>query len=148
MTVVSRNRKNIFQNSENIIEEELENVAKQIQGLSVDTKIVMPNHVHLILVLENCALPLGEIIRRWKAKVSHSLGYSVWQPNYYEHVIRDEEALNRIREYVIYNPELEILKFEQFYPRDADKSAGYKKMPTPPAEVPHGGTGRVNRWAT
>ena len=28
---------------------------------------------------------------------------SVWQRNYYEHVIRDEESLNRIREYISTN---------------------------------------------
>jgi hypothetical protein len=31
-------------------------------------------------------------------------GAPVWQRNYYEHVIRDESALNRIREYIINNP--------------------------------------------
>jgi len=28
----------------------------------------------------------------------------LWQRNYYEHVIRDEESLNRIREYILNNP--------------------------------------------
>lgn len=28
----------------------------------------------------------------------------LWQRNYYEHVIRDEDALNRIWEYIMYNP--------------------------------------------
>ncbi len=28
----------------------------------------------------------------------------LWQRNYYEHVIRNENELNRIREYIIYNP--------------------------------------------
>lgn len=28
----------------------------------------------------------------------------VWQRNYYEHVIRDETALNRIRQYIVNNP--------------------------------------------
>ncbi len=27
-----------------------------------------------------------------------------WQRNYYEHVIRDENDLNRIREYIVNNP--------------------------------------------
>ena len=31
-------------------------------------------------------------------------GQSVWQRNYYEHVIRDEDDLNRIRQYIIDNP--------------------------------------------
>jgi len=30
-------------------------------------------------------------------------GKTVWQRNYYEHVIRNEESLNRIREYIAYN---------------------------------------------
>jgi len=28
----------------------------------------------------------------------------VWQRNYWEHVIRDEEALRQIREYIVNNP--------------------------------------------
>ena len=31
-------------------------------------------------------------------------GISVWQRNYYEHVIRNERGLNRIREYILTNP--------------------------------------------
>jgi hypothetical protein len=32
------------------------------------------------------------------------LGASVWQRNYYEHIIRHERALNAIRHYIIENP--------------------------------------------
>ena len=28
----------------------------------------------------------------------------LWQRNYYDRIIRDEDELNRIREYIIYNP--------------------------------------------
>jgi REP element-mobilizing transposase RayT len=28
----------------------------------------------------------------------------LWQRNYYEHIIRDEQSLNRIREYIANNP--------------------------------------------
>ena len=31
-------------------------------------------------------------------------GLPVWQRNYYEHIIRTEEELNRIRQYIIDNP--------------------------------------------
>jgi hypothetical protein len=31
-------------------------------------------------------------------------GTPVWQRNYYEHIIRDDESLNRIRQYIIDNP--------------------------------------------
>jgi REP element-mobilizing transposase RayT len=58
---------------------------------------------------------LGKVIRRLKARVSREAGFKVWQPNYYEHVIRNEKALNRIREYIKDNPTKEIIEFEQFY---------------------------------
>lgn len=32
--------------------------------------------------------------------VCNTPGLPVWQRNYYEHVIRDDEELNRIREYI------------------------------------------------
>ena len=52
---------------------------------------------------------LGSIVRSFKAATSkrvHELGYSgaIWQRNYYEHVIRDEAELNRVREYIVANP--------------------------------------------
>ena len=31
-------------------------------------------------------------------------GATVWQRNYYEHIIRDEEELNRVRQYIADNP--------------------------------------------
>lgn len=31
-------------------------------------------------------------------------GTLVWQRNYYEHIIRSQDALDRIREYIINNP--------------------------------------------
>ena len=32
-------------------------------------------------------------------------GAPVWQRNYHEHIIRNEKSLEKIREYVIYNPQ-------------------------------------------
>lgn len=31
-------------------------------------------------------------------------GKKIWQRNYYEHIIRTENELHRIREYIVYNP--------------------------------------------
>ena len=28
----------------------------------------------------------------------------LWQRDYYEHIVRDDDELNRTREYIIYNP--------------------------------------------
>jgi putative transposase len=37
-------------------------------------------------------------------ELRQSPGLPVWQRNYYEHVIRDERSLHRIREYIVNNP--------------------------------------------
>jgi len=55
--------------------------------------------------------PLGHVIGYFKYqstkrinKVRGLPGVTIWQRNYYEHVVRDEESLNRIRQYVVDNP--------------------------------------------
>jgi hypothetical protein len=37
-------------------------------------------------------------------KIRNTLGIAVWQRNYYKHIIRHENELNRIREYIVNNP--------------------------------------------
>lgn len=115
VTVVANMREDLLLGHENIVEQELADLVAKTSGLSVDYKVVMPNHVYLIFVLENCQLEVGEIVRRLKAKISYRLGSRVWQSNYYEHVIRTDGALDQIREYIINNPVAEIIKFDQFY---------------------------------
>jgi putative transposase len=54
---------------------------------------------------------VGAIVGQFKSTVTKRIneirntpGRPVWQRNYYEHIIRDEGDLNRIREYIINNP--------------------------------------------
>jgi len=88
---------------------------EKIQGVKVDYHAVMPTHLHFILVLQNCCLPLGEIVRRFKSTVSRQVGFKLWQPNYYEHIIRNQKALGKIREYIRNNPLVERIQYGEFY---------------------------------
>lgn len=107
--------------------------------LALDAFVVMPNHVHGILVLPSDDVPvvgagfkpaptksdpmtntpapamrrhgLPEIVRAFKTfsarrvnKIRQTPGVPVWQRGYYEHIIRDDESLRRIREYIWNNP--------------------------------------------
>jgi len=97
--------------------------------VSLDAFVIMPNHIHGILVIyeqpsvgAQHAAPanqsvapgsLGAIIRSFKsASTKHinelrkSPSNPIWQRNYYEHVIRNDDELDRIRQYIIYNPVL------------------------------------------
>ena len=125
-------------------------------GIELDAFVVMPNHVHGIIVLPdstqcsvgagfkpaqtqpaqtqpaqtqpaqtrpaqtrpaqtqptfNAGFGLSEVIRAFKTFSSRAAnewrdtpGVSVWQRNYYEHIIRSGDSLDRIRRYIVGNP--------------------------------------------
>ncbi|MEK7404920.1 MAG: hypothetical protein AAB225_07405 [Acidobacteriota bacterium] len=68
----------------------------------------MPNHLHGILLFTDVgaghARPLPVVVGAFKAAVSKRVGHGVWQRNYYEHIVRNEAELNRIRHYTEDNP--------------------------------------------
>jgi REP element-mobilizing transposase RayT len=59
---------------------------------------------------------IGRVVQAFKSVTIHGYGVGVrhhrwptfdgrlWQRNYHEHIIRDEDSLNRIREYIAANP--------------------------------------------
>ena len=69
-----------------------------------DHYIIMPNHVHLILLLEQSSVSVPQIIRSWKTLVSKEAGFSPWQRSYYDHIIRNQRDYDRIRRYMEENP--------------------------------------------
>ncbi|MGB3341560.1 MAG: transposase [bacterium] len=109
------NRPYLVGKNRDVVARFIEQIASKTEGVALDYYVLMPTHTHLILTLEKSELRLGEVIRRIKAVTSKETQMKLWQPNYYEHIIRNENALNRIREYIINNPLAEKIKFEQFY---------------------------------
>ena len=82
--------------SKEIVAQSIEQLPYKISGVEVDYYRIMPSHIHLILVLEECQLRLSEIVRRLKAVTTKQVRFKLWQPNYYEHVIRDDKALAKV----------------------------------------------------
>jgi len=110
-----------------IVQAAWESLPARYPHISLDLFVVMPNHVHGIIVLVHPddlaveatglkATPsrrhaVPEIVRAFKTfsarKVNEQRGTPgepVWQRNYYEHVVRDEKDLRRIQEYILNNP--------------------------------------------
>ncbi len=96
-----------------IVAEELRRTVELRPYLRLDEHVVMPNHVHAILFLQPAknekARSLGAIIGAYKsfaARRIRQMGFNsfAWQRGYYDHVIRGEKDLQRIREYVVNNP--------------------------------------------
>ena len=55
------------------------------------------------------AKTIGAIIKGIKSATSRQIGCSIWQRNYYEHIIRNEKEYYKIVEYIQNNP----LKWEE-----------------------------------
>ena len=115
-----------------IIEREWLRTAELRPAVTNDSFIIMPTHMHGILILTDhpaargahgpasndpvarhgpASGTIGAILAGFKAAVTSRVrrftGLSeveVWHRNYFEHVIRTESALARIREYIAANP--------------------------------------------
>ena len=74
-----------------------------ISGAETLAFVVMPDHVHWLMRLLG-TVSLGELVRRFKAKVTLALGKSVWQRGFHDHALRRDEDLVTVARYVVANP--------------------------------------------
>ncbi len=79
-------------------------------GVMLHEFVVMPNHIHGIIELKGGDNALSAIIRGYKSSVSGKLKPlgigKVWQRNYYEHLIRNEDSYLKISDYISNNPRM------------------------------------------
>lgn len=116
VTICTVDKRPLINRHRAIVENFLLSLPVRFTGLALDYYTLMDDHIHLILNFEGVRTSLGEIIRTFKALIKYESGEKeFWQRNYYEHVIRNEKALNKIREYIQNNPMVEQIRFEEFY---------------------------------
>jgi len=97
-------------------EQILLSLPKKIKGVAIDYYEIMPAHLHVILIFKDVELPLGEVIRRYKALVTKEVKIKpFWEWNYYEHIIRSEKSLYMIRKYIQENRKKERINLQTAY---------------------------------
>ena len=133
VTICAHARQPLFENSalKEILRRTWDAQEERFPSISLDALVVMPNHVHFIAWLNAVGAPLagarafrpgragaspaptlGQVVgafksivaTKWRGRNAPCRSARVWQRNYYERVIRDEEELNRVREYILLNP--------------------------------------------
>ncbi|MBQ2931370.1 MAG: transposase [Clostridia bacterium] len=86
------------------IEKSLQYINDNYIGVAIDKYVIMPNHIHLIVVLDNSGgrgnPPLQNIIGQLKAYTTNKFGDVLWQRSYHDHIIRGEEDYQKIWEYI------------------------------------------------
>ena len=71
---------------------------------------IMPDHLHFLLKLRET---YGKTLQNWVTAFKRYTAWSVneefrikplWQKNFYEHIVRKDESLEKIAEYIVNNP--------------------------------------------
>jgi REP element-mobilizing transposase RayT len=105
---------------------ELNNSISIRKELSLDQWVVMPNHIHLIVVLtsedygelgykreagQREKRSISSFVAGYKGAVTARIntlrrtpGQPVWQRSFHDHIIRSEKGLHACREYIVNNP--------------------------------------------
>lgn len=116
----------VLKNLGEIVATEWRRTSEIRPNIVVDEFVVMPNHLHGLIVMEplrrgvshtpgekfrSPAQTVGAIVRGFKGSTTRLInelqgtpGVMLWQRNYYEHIVRDDRELQRIREYIANNP--------------------------------------------
>ena len=111
-----------------------DDLVNHVDNIELGPFVIMPNHIHgIIQIIEpkvgavgagsepartapapttsSSHTPLSEIVRQFKTfsarrvnNLRKSTGEPVWQRNYYEHIIRNDQSFQTIGEYILTNP--------------------------------------------
>ena len=109
ITLVAHKRENIFifMDINRLIIKEMKKIEAQEAAKTI-AFVVMPNHIHWLIQLGN-KKALSNVIKSFKGRCSkvarNDLGMcKLWQRNYYDHMIRNENDLLNNARYIIANP--------------------------------------------
>ncbi len=108
-----------------------DDLVNHVENIELGPFVIMPNHIHgIIQIIEpnvgagsepartapapttsSSQTPLSEIVRQFKTfsarrinTLRNSTDKPVWQRNYYEHIIRNDQSFQKIGEYILTNP--------------------------------------------
>ncbi len=87
----------------------LQEIENHFKGIQLDKWVVMPNHIHAIVVLSDKTTNLSTVIGQYKAATTRKIrsfapGTNVWQTSFHDHVIRNQADYERIWTYIEGNP--------------------------------------------
>ena len=92
----------------------IRNINSVYSNVSVENYVIMPNHIHILLLLNETPLDNGgmrasrptlfTIIRSFKTMVTKEIGYSIWQDSYFDRIIENENGYLDAWRYIDENP--------------------------------------------
>ena len=87
------------------------------ENIKIDNWVVMPNHIHMLIRIEERINPfptkvydVPNIVGKYTAAVTRAVGNAfmhsgkLWQASFYDHIIRNEKDYQEIWQYIAGNP--------------------------------------------
>jgi REP element-mobilizing transposase RayT len=91
-------------------------VTRQYENMQFDESIIMPNHFHALVTLPANSVELGTILQSFKRLTTNlyikgvnnrewpRFDNRLWQRSFHDHIVRNEQEMELIREYISSNP--------------------------------------------
>jgi putative transposase len=110
------NKEMILSDAGKLVYDFWDKIPDYYSNVLLDEFIVMPDHIHGVLAINEMFNPtdrksINTIIGSFKSVCTKRINtmqskfYFSWQRGFYDHVIRNEQSLHQIREYIRLNPE-------------------------------------------
>lgn len=95
-----------------IVQKCWEKILEHYQNIDLDEMIVMPNHIHGVIIVGNeyFRSDISNVIKWFKIWVTKEIRQKfwdyefAWQKSFYDVIIRSKEQLIKTREYIVNNP--------------------------------------------
>lgn len=143
ITVVTEGRRELFGKVQEgrlhlnaagrMVESCIGSLTERFNGLDISNSVVMPNHVHAILINGNNQ-NISEVMRQFKAITSRQYRKGVeakgwaafdmrlWQRSFYDVIIRNQRMFDFVNNYVTVNPERWIYdKMNEYHAANTDE---------------------------
>jgi len=104
-----------------IVEREILRLNEAYENLRVEHYVIMPNHVHLLLMIDasggrpQVAPTVSRAMKQFKGAVTKHLGASIWQKGFHDHVIRNESDYAYHLQYIDENPKKWLLGKDEYF---------------------------------
>lgn len=92
-----------------IVEKYILSMEKANDAISVENYIIMPNHIHLLILIDTYGLPrssaptIPNVVTAFKKFVNCDCKRNIWQRGYIDHIIRNQADYENHWSYIEYN---------------------------------------------
>ena len=83
-----------------MVDQAIQEIPGHYPGVRLERYVVMPNHIHLLLLLINSDVSVSRVVQQLKRTVSRRIGKPVWQKSFHDRIIRNDAEFRKIWTYI------------------------------------------------